>query len=1440
MEPDVQSALLACSSFFRWRLQTAEAAFKSELETALAAATQDEEQLGQLQLAVAASQSEVDRLRSELSAAQQLLERETAACTGHQAHGRCLQQQLDAAQAELSVSQKLGEAVQAQLEQAALEMAALQARLAVAERTSDELAATQQAASEQSRELQTAQRAAERLGQQLQLADAERAGATDAELQLRGRVAKLEVAVADESMKAELQASKAQSLQRQLADEQHRVSELALQLERHQAHDKVIKDLKEDKKALQEEKMMLEVQLQAAHAALAGFGRSLSRAAADQCPHSGELTEVGSESLASEAPGGHAEEGTSPAALEGIDCDAAGYCTENDSIGPQASSGSMDGEGIAHERDTGRDVRGRGDSSASEEAIGDAADGLLQMVVDQQQRIEGLDAALRAAEDRHTVSTAVAKQTVQKLMMEVGRTEASGKALQQSLLERDRQLNTLQQEHECASRQGALFEAQIAQLTAALQQHDSDKARLEVERGQQLAALQAALEQQRSASQQAAALQAELASLQAQLAEERAAAQQQLAQQLAEVKGRGQGDARQAAASLQAAQNEIQQLRAKLENTEAVAQVVIGKLEAKLVARQGSSHEVAAKLQARCTAAARAAHDAMHALQSERELWSCVRATYIERVGKLERALRREGALCDASVAAKAAKAVAELERAQTIQSIKPEPQLRQPFVAHSKQPDMPLAMTSPLSHVQQPQQQQVLQQLQFPAQQQGMMSLVPFTIPAVGTTGSPAILAMPLQLAAFGQPPASASLVQPFASQQGGMQAQPVQGLSPSPAGAERMLSLAATRSKLSSGTASAPAQPLLPAQQQPMLAEEHGLGGSPPDVILPLTKATAALNAGCQEPGISALTPAGASPAQQPFAASRKVPPGVKKMLTADCVIAPGVELHGIRVVKELNRGGTAVVYEGHVIATATPVALKVMTVKDSQATPSFQAVQREVEYAGSIQHPNIVKLLGYFTHGPFVVLVWELIRGLDLLDKLNECGGRLEESKAALYFSQLLQAVHHVHVNGMCHRDLKPENCIVETITQRLVLIDFGLSRSLSASLGMTLGVGTPDYMSPELIAGGSIEVLKNRTLGRYDPVKSDVWALGVLLFLLVSGQYPFEDPLQPQNVVATLGNIARGRRKALPRRVSPQCAALIESMLCLDPSQRLTLQEIAAHPWLALHGQAVQLLPILVAAPPNPGASHAAGHQIPRIPAATDSTCCHGMDLEESQSGFFMSAESSLAAPGSPHPASAVPAVHPAMGSLPTAACPAAATAPVAPSTPTLSRPDWVSRPAEPHAMLSQGSLPAAVTTGIVPRVPSFNFMATGQPGRLLLHSQGSAELKPSSPHTPRVVMLTATSAAQQAQQAPPMLTTAPSAVAAVRPPPVFYSNCKPPMVPVLVEALPPQAGSSKSASLRPVVPAQSLGGSPSAQQASKRARSGGIGGFCRTLFGGGAC
>lgn len=268
--------------------------------------------------------------------------------------------------------------------------------------------------------------------------------------------------------------------------------------------------------------------------------------------------------------------------------------------------------------------------------------------------------------------------------------------------------------------------------------------------------------------------------------------------------------------------------------------------------------------------------------------------------------------------------------------------------------------------------------------------------------------------------------------------------------------------------------------------------------------------------------------------------------------------------RVIKELNRGGTAVVYEAEDLVEKRNVALKVMSLRDGKATMPLSVVKREVEYASSLHHPNIVRLVDFVSDDQRIIIVWELIDGVDLLDLLNECGGRMDEREAAFYFSQLLQAVTFIHANGLCHRDLKPENCMIDRATRKLKVIDFGLSKHQASAV--TLGVGTPDYMSPELLSGAGAGVLNERRTGQYDARAIDVWAMGVMLYLLVSGQYPFEDPAEPQNMVRTLQNISAGRVRPLPRRVSPECASLLGAMLTRDPSRRINLQQIAEHPWL----------------------------------------------------------------------------------------------------------------------------------------------------------------------------------------------------------------------------------------------------------------------------------
>ncbi|KAI3431763.1 hypothetical protein D9Q98_004805 [Chlorella vulgaris] len=101
------------------------------------------------------------------------------------------------------------------------------------------------------------------------------------------------------------------------------------------------------------------------------------------------------------------------------------------------------------------------------------------------------------------------------------------------------------------------------------------------------------------------------------------------------------------------------------------------------------------------------------------------------------------------------------------------------------------------------------------------------------------------------------------------------------------------------------------------------------------------------------------------------------------------------------------------------------------------------------------------------------------MDLLDLLNAHSGRLSEERAAAYFLQLVRGVAAIHANGLVHRDLKPENCMVHGATGSLKIIDFGLSKRQQSAV--TLGVGSPDYMVPELLGSGDLSLLAVQQLG-----------------------------------------------------------------------------------------------------------------------------------------------------------------------------------------------------------------------------------------------------------------------------------------------------------------------------------------------------------------------
>ena len=237
--------------------------------------------------------------------------------------------------------------------------------------------------------------------------------------------------------------------------------------------------------------------------------------------------------------------------------------------------------------------------------------------------------------------------------------------------------------------------------------------------------------------------------------------------------------------------------------------------------------------------------------------------------------------------------------------------------------------------------------------------------------------------------------------------------------------------------------------------------------------------------------------------------------------------------------------------------------MNMKDGIMSMPLDAVKREIENAAALRHQNIVQLIDVFKEGPMrLVMVWELVTGTDLLDLLNACGGRMTEARAAKYLWQILGAVQFLHENGFCHRDLKPENIMVDSATDQIKIIDFGLSKHLDSAV--TLGVGTPDYMAPEMLKHGP-----GRALGKYDAKSIDIWSMGVMVYLMVAGVYPFEDPRHPDNVTVTLQRVRDGRIRPLPGDVSPACTDIIAKMLNKKPNRRITLPQLHTHPWLQTH-------------------------------------------------------------------------------------------------------------------------------------------------------------------------------------------------------------------------------------------------------------------------------
>ncbi len=245
--------------------------------------------------------------------------------------------------------------------------------------------------------------------------------------------------------------------------------------------------------------------------------------------------------------------------------------------------------------------------------------------------------------------------------------------------------------------------------------------------------------------------------------------------------------------------------------------------------------------------------------------------------------------------------------------------------------------------------------------------------------------------------------------------------------------------------------------------------------------------------------------------------------------------------RIDGELGRGGYAVVYRAWNLRLERAEALKVLSPKrgdDDDFAPRFM---QEVRLAAGLEHPSIVKVYDYGESGGTIWYSMQLVDGQSLAVRLRR-GGVLSEPEAARLAVPLLDALAYSHGRGIVHRDIKPENVILDG-DGRPYLTDFGIAKSAGSLVKTQTGflMGTPAYVSPEQ---AQAKPLDGRT---------DLYALGVTLYRIVSGRYPFEAPDPLGAVVLRLTQPPRPLADVLPA-VDPGFAAIVMRALERDPSAR----------------------------------------------------------------------------------------------------------------------------------------------------------------------------------------------------------------------------------------------------------------------------------------------
>ncbi|KAJ3131874.1 SIK kinase 3 [Geranomyces variabilis] len=247
-----------------------------------------------------------------------------------------------------------------------------------------------------------------------------------------------------------------------------------------------------------------------------------------------------------------------------------------------------------------------------------------------------------------------------------------------------------------------------------------------------------------------------------------------------------------------------------------------------------------------------------------------------------------------------------------------------------------------------------------------------------------------------------------------------------------------------------------------------------------------------------------------------------------------------------KNVGEGNFAKVRLATHTLTGEKVAVKIIDKSKLDKTTS-KKLFREVRIMKLLSHPHIVRLYEVIDTPKELYLIMEYASGGEIFDYLV-AHGRMKEKEARRHFRQIVGAIDYCHGLHVIHRDLKAENLLLDG-NMNVKIADFGFSNQFSPGQRLNTWCGSPPYAAPELFQGKE-----------YSGPEVDIWSLGVVLYVLVCGALPFDG-----STLAKLRSRVLAGKFKVPFYMSTDCERLVKRMLQLDPTKRITLDQVQADKW-----------------------------------------------------------------------------------------------------------------------------------------------------------------------------------------------------------------------------------------------------------------------------------